>query len=90
MKVLFDYVLVIPDSAEEEKTSSGIYLGKQKTEPRTGTVYKSGEGSFKHGKWIHNEVKENDHVYFSNVFETVNINGSSYYLMRQDNIICVL
>ena len=54
MKVLFDNVLVIPDKEKEKISESGLYLGTQNEPILTGTVYKAGEGTFNHGKWVHN------------------------------------
>jgi len=89
MKVLFDNVLVIPDEEKEKISESGLYLGTRNEPVLTGTVYKAGEGTFNHGKWVHNEVKENDKVQFGHDYQEVKIDGSKYYLMKQTNVVCI-
>lgn len=89
MKVLFDNVLVIPDEEKEKISESGLYLGTRNEPVLTGTVYKAGEGTFNYGKWVHNEVKENDKVQFGHDYQTVKIDGSKYYLMKQTNVVCI-
>lgn len=83
-----DRVLVKPRAAEE-KTSFGIIIPDQaKEKPEQGVVVAVGEGKIAaDGKVIPMRVKVGDTIMFSKYgFDEIKINGTEYYLIREDSI----
>jgi chaperonin GroES len=83
-----DRVLVKPQAAEE-KTSFGLIIPDQaKEKPEQGVVVAVGPG--KRGndnELVPVGVKEGDRIMFSKYgYDEVKINGTEYYLIREDSI----
>lgn len=83
-----DRVLVKPQAAEE-KTSFGIIIPDQaKGKPEQGLVVAVGEGKVTaDGKVLAMRVKVGDTIMFSKYgYDEIKINGTEYYLIREDSI----
>ncbi len=83
-----DRVLVKPQAAEET-TSFGIIIPDQaKEKPEQGMVVAVGEGKVAaDGKVIPMRVKAGDKIMFSKYgFDEIKIDGTEYYLIREDSI----
>jgi chaperonin GroES len=83
-----DRVLVKP-TPQEEVTSFGIVLpGDSKEKPERGTVVAVGPGKKgDDGRTIPLSVKVGDVIMFSKYgYDEVKINGTEYYLIREDSI----
>ena len=83
-----DRVLVKPQAAEET-TSFGIIIPDQaKEKPEQGVVVAVGEGKAgQDGKTIPVRVNVGDRIMFSKYgYDEVKIDGTEYYLIREDSI----
>lgn len=83
-----DRVLVKPQPAEET-TSFGIIIpDSTKEKPEQGVVVAVGPGKKNaDGKLVPLEVKAGDKIMFSKYgYDEVKINGTEYYLIREDSI----
>ena len=91
LKPLGDRVVVEP-SESEEKTPSGIVLpDTAKEKPQEGKIVAVGPGKVQDGKKVPLEVKVGDKVMFSKYgYDEVKVDGTEYYLVREDNILAVL
>ncbi len=89
---LGDRVLVTPHAAETV-TSFGIIIpDTAKEKPEQGVVVAVGPGRRgKNGEFIPVGVKVGDKVLFSKYgFDEVKVNGTEYYLIREENILAIL
>ena len=83
-----DRILVKP-AAVEETTSFGIIIpDSTKEKPEQGVVVAVGEGKLNaDGKVIPMRVRKGDRIMFSKYgFDEIKINGTEYYLIREDSI----
>ncbi len=91
---LADRVLVKPESVDEEKTASGIYIPDtaRKEKPERGLVVAVGEGKRDdNGKAIALRVKVGDTVVFSKYgFDEIKIDEEEYYIVTESNILAVV
>jgi len=91
---LGDRVLVKPESAEDERTASGIIIPDtaRKEKPERGAVIAVGAG--KRGddnELIPVAVKVGDTVVFSKYgFDEVKIDDVDYYIIQESNILAVI
>jgi len=94
MTPMADRVLVKPAGLEEGLvTSFGIVLpDSAKEKPETGTVVAVGPGKRgEDGKVVPIALKVGDKVMFSKYgYDEVKVDGTEYYLVREDNILAVL
>jgi chaperonin GroES len=80
---------LVKPAAAEEKTSFGIIIpDSTKEKPEQGTVVAVGPGKKNdEGKVVPLSVKVGDTIMFSKYgYDEVKINGSEYYLIREDSI----
>ncbi|MBY0473163.1 co-chaperone GroES [Patescibacteria group bacterium] len=87
-----DRVLVKPKAAEE-MTSFGIIIpDSSKEKPEQGVVVAVGEGKISNdGKILPMRVKVGDTIMFNKYgYDEVKIDGTEYYLIREDNISYIL
>lgn len=91
---LADRILVKPESLEEEKTASGIYIPDtaRKEKPERGVVVAVGEGKrTDRGEVIPLRVKVGDTVVFSKYgFDEIKINEEEYYIVTESNILAIV
>jgi chaperonin GroES len=89
-----DRVLVRPDTAEEEKTASGIIIPDtaKKEKPETGTVVAVGEGKrTDEGGILPMRYKVGERVMFSKYgFDEITIGDAEYYVISESNILGTL
>lgn len=87
IKLLQDYVLVLPDKAEE-KTKAGIIIpDTAKEKPNRGTIVAVGKGI----KDEPMELKEGDVIYYGKYSGTeISKDGVDYMLMHQKDVYCVI
>ena len=87
-----DRVLVKPKAAEE-MTSFGIIIpDSTKEKPEQGVVVAVGEGRVSpDGTLVPMRVKAGDTIMFNKYgFDEIKIDGTEYYLIREDNITYIL
>jgi len=92
VKPLHDRVLV-QRLEEEEKTKGGIIIpDTAKEKPQQGRVIAVGPGRLNEkGERVPMSVKENDKVLFSKYAgNEIQINGTEYLIMREDDILAIL
>ena len=92
LKPLADRVVVEPAPAEE-KSSGGIILPDTAQEkPQQGTVVALGPGKVNDsGSLIEMTVKKNDNILYGKYSGSeVNIEGTDYIIMRENDILAVL
>src|SRR6185295_14481961 len=91
---LADRVLVKPESAENEKTASGIYIPEtsHKEKPERGEVIAVGEGKRNdNGQVIPLRVKVGDTIMFSKYgFDEVKIEDEEYYIVTETSILAII
>ena len=87
IKPLSDRVVILPNPAEE-KTAGGLFIpDTAKEKPLMGTVKAVGPGTAE----VKMEVKEGDVVMYGKYAGTeVEIDGTSYLIMKQADIMAVL
>ena len=87
VKPLSDRVLVLPNPAEE-KTAGGLFIpDTAKEKPLTGKVVAAGPGTAE----VTMEVKVGDTVLYGKYASTeINIDGTDYLIMKQNDILAVL
>ena len=87
VKPLSDRVLVLPNPAEE-KTAGGLYIpDTAKEKPLAGKVVAAGPGTAE----VKMEVKVGDTVLYGKYAGTeINIEGTDYLIMKQNDILAVL
>ena len=87
VKPLSDRVLVLPNPAEE-KTAGGLFIpDTAKEKPLAGKVVAAGPGTAD----VKMEVKEGDTVLYGKYAGTeINIEGTDYLIMKQNDILAVL
>ncbi len=87
VKPLSDRVLVLPNPAEE-KTAGGLIIpDTAKEKPLAGKVVAAGPGTAE----ITMEVKVGDQVLYGKYAGTeINIEGTSYLIMKQSDILAVI
>jgi len=92
LKPLRDRVVVKPMKALE-KTAGGIILPEtsSKETPKTGEIIAVGTGRrSEKGETIALEVKQGDHVFFSEYAGTeVKIEGEKFLIMREEDILAI-
>ena len=91
LKPLADRVVVEPAPAEE-KSSGGIILPDTAQEKQQGTVVALGPGKVNDsGSLIEMTVKKNDKILYGKYSGSeVNIEGTDYIIMRENDILAVL
>ena len=91
LKPLGDRV-VLKQQEAEEKTRSGILLpDSAKEKPQTAVVIAVGPGSEKSGKRTEMQVKEGDHVIYSQYSgTTVELEDEEYIIVAQSDIIAIV
>ncbi len=85
--------ILVKRLAEEEKTKGGIIIpDTAKEKPAEGKVVSVGNGKLNDdGKRIPLEIKKGDSILFGKYSGTeVNIEGSEYLIMREDDILGVI
>src|SRR5438105_4814191 len=86
-----DRVLVKPDTAHEEKTTSGIYIPDTaaKEKPETGKIVAVGEGKrTDKGDILSMRYKVGDKVMFSKYgYDEIKIDEVEYYVISESNIL---
>jgi chaperonin GroES len=91
---LADRVLVKPETAENEKTASGIYIPEtaHKEKPERGTVIAVGEGKRNdNGQIVPLRVKVGDTIMFSKYgFDEVKIEDEEYYIVTESSILAII
>lgn len=91
---LGDRVLVRPESTNEEKTASGIYIpdAARKEKPERGEVIAVGPGKRSEKGDLHPlSVKVGDAVVFSKYgYDEVTIGDEEYYIVSESNILAVV
>jgi chaperonin GroES len=94
IRPLADRVLVRPESADEEKTASGIYIPDtaRKEKPERGEVVAVGEGKrTDKGDVVPLRVKVGDTVVFSKYgFDEIKIDDVEYYIVTESNILAIV
>ena len=87
VKPLSDRVLVLPNPAEE-KTAGGLFIpDTAKEKPLAGKVVAAGPGTAD----VKMEVKVGDTVLYGKYAGTeINIEGTDYLIMKQNDILAVL
>ena len=94
IRPLADRVLVKPESLDEEKTVSGIYIPDtaRKEKPERGVVVAVGEGKrTDRGEVIPMRVKVGDIVVFSKYgFDEIKIDDVEYYIVTEPNILAIV
>ena len=87
VKPLSDRVLVLPNPAEE-KTAGGLFIpDTAKEKPLAGKVVAAGPGTAD----VKMEVKVGDTVLYGKYAGTeINIDGTDYLIMKQNDIFAVL
>ena len=87
VKPLSDRVLVLPNPAEE-KTAGGLFIpDTAKEKPLAGKVVAAGPGTAD----VKMEVKEGDTVLYGKYAGTeINIDGTDYLIMKQNDIFAIL
>ena len=84
IKPLGDRV-VIELVEQEETTASGIVLpGSAQEKPQEGKVIAVGSGAIVDGKKVALEVKEDDHIIFSQYA------GKEYLILRENDILAIV
>lgn len=91
IKPLGDRV-VIELVEQEETTASGIVLpGSAQEKPQEGKVIAVGSGAIVDGKKVALEVKEDDHIIFSQYAGTeVKYAGKEYLILRENDILAIV
>lgn len=91
---LHDRVVIKPLSEEEiNKTPSGIIIPEtvSKEKPEQGIVVAVGEGKWDDGVLVPMRVKVGDKVVFSRYgYDEVKIEGTEYYVLREENILAII
>jgi chaperonin GroES len=86
-----DRVLVKPETAEEERTASGIYIPDtaKKEKPETGVIVAVGEGKrTEKGDVLPVRYKVGQKVMFSKYgYDEVTIGDTEYYVISESNIL---
>lgn len=87
VKPLSDRVLILPNPAEE-KTAGGLFIpDTAKEKPLAGKVIAVGPGTSE----VTMEVKEGDQVLYGKYAGTeIQIDGESYIIMRQSDILAII
>jgi co-chaperonin GroES (HSP10) len=83
-------VAIIEDGEKESTSDGGIIMPTtvQRGSLRTGTVLKSGKGAEINGKWVDNEVKENEHVIFDLKYASeFRIGNQKVHLMHAKDVL---
>lgn len=92
-KPLRDFILVSKDK-EPEKTPGGLIYRPESVEEKivTGVVLAAGSGRVSmDGTVVPLEVKLNDKVVFNkNMATEFKVDGETVYLLREDQVMCVL
>ena len=91
IKPILDHILIEP-LAENEKTSSGIYIPESaKEKPQKGKVIEVGPGKFEHGNLIKPGVKKGQIVIFKKWGgEEITIERKVYKLVKEEDILAIL
>lgn len=91
LKPLGDRVVLRQEEAEE-KTQSGIILpDSAKEKPQTAVVIAVGPGNVKNGKKTEMQVKEGDHVIYSQYSgKDVKLDDEEYIIVDQSDIIAIV
>lgn len=91
---LADRVLVKPESAEQERSPSGIIIPDtaRKEKPERGEVIAVGEGKRnERGDLLPLRVKVGDTVMFSKYgFDEVKIDDEEYYIVSESSILAII
>src|SRR5689334_4491292 len=94
IKPLADRVLVKPETAEDEKTASGIIIPDtaKKEKPEQGKVVAVGEGKRNEkGEVLPMRVKVGDVVVFSKYgYDEVTLDDQEYYIVQESNILAII
>lgn len=87
IKPLSDRVLILPNPAEE-KTAGGLFIpDTAKEKPLAGKVIAAGPGTSE----VTMEVKVGDTVLYGKYAGTeVNVDGTDYLIMRQNDIMAII
>jgi chaperonin GroES len=92
LKPLADRVVVEPAPAEEKSTGGIILPDTAQEKPQQGTVVALGPGKVNDsGSLIEMTVKKNDKILYGKYSGSeVNIEGTDYIIMRENDILAVL
>jgi chaperonin GroES len=85
--------LIVERVAEEEKTSSGLFIPETaKEKPQQGKVVAVGKGRVKEDGTIQPlDLKAGDKILFGKYAGTeINVEGNEYLIMREDDVLGVM
>ena len=91
IRPLFDRVVIEPIDAEEKTASGIVLLAKDQEKPQMAQVIAVGPGGVVDGKEIKMEVKVGDQVLYGKYAgQEINVDGTDYLIMKQQDILAII